>query len=457
MQTVRNVLRIDGAEAKITDVYGADARTPVLVIGTRPLLEFDLRTTERNPATGELVPYPAASFDDIGSYYFALDGDFDQDTPPNMLVLAGISVAEVDGKTILTAQLPNTDNAAVRAALATAKTVTLQAEIGGFDTAPECAFAFQFDLAVRNRVYIAGDPPAEDEASDYYTIAETEAAISRQLVFEFAETADGPWHSDMVAGTDLYIRVRHGATGLPSAASPIPYGPDGEDGATFTPSLTDGVLSWTNDKGLANPDPVDLNPEDGEDGATFIPSFTDGVLSWTNNKGLANPDPVDLNPEDGDDGVTFTPSFADGVLSWTNNGGLANPAPLDFAELTGERVTTPAGTTVLGQVYRRTADGWQTADPDDLACETALLWIAQGTNATDGMRAEAVVTNPAWSWTGIPGTAVWLGEDGAITETFPTEESHIGKFGRQVGWVESATSIRFYGKLQAVYYPGAVS
>lgn len=122
-----------------------------------------------------------------------------------------------------------------------------------------------------------------------------------------------------------------------------------------------------------------------------------------------------------------------------------------------DSVTSPAGTTVLGKVYRRTADGWQAADPDDLACETALLWIALGANATDGMRAEAVVTNPSWSWAGIPGTAVWMGEDGAITETVPTEESHTGKFGRQVGWVESATAVRFCGKLQAVYYPGAVS
>ena len=34
----------------------------------------------------------------------------------------------------------------------------------------------------------------------------------------------------------------------------------GEDGATFTPHISpDGILSWTNDKGLDNPPPVDLN------------------------------------------------------------------------------------------------------------------------------------------------------------------------------------------------------
>jgi hypothetical protein len=44
-------------------------------------------------------------------------------------------------------------------------------------------------------------------------------------------------------------------------------GLDGEDGATFTPSVsTDGVLSWTNDKGLENPDPVNIKGADGKDG-----------------------------------------------------------------------------------------------------------------------------------------------------------------------------------------------
>ena len=36
-------------------------------------------------------------------------------------------------------------------------------------------------------------------------------------------------------------------------------GRDGEDGATFTPSVSaEGVLSWENDKGLSNPEPVSV-------------------------------------------------------------------------------------------------------------------------------------------------------------------------------------------------------
>lgn len=41
-------------------------------------------------------------------------------------------------------------------------------------------------------------------------------------------------------------------------------GSPGKDGATFTPSVSkEGVLSWTNDKGLDNPDPVDISGSDG--------------------------------------------------------------------------------------------------------------------------------------------------------------------------------------------------
>lgn len=42
---------------------------------------------------------------------------------------------------------------------------------------------------------------------------------------------------------------------------------------------------------------------DGEDGATFIPTVSsEGVISWTNNKGLDNPEPVNIKGKDGDTG-----------------------------------------------------------------------------------------------------------------------------------------------------------
>ena len=54
-------------------------------------------------------------------------------------------------------------------------------------------------------------------------------------------------------------------------------GTSGENGATFTPSVsTEGVISWTNDKNLPNPDPVNIKGpqgqpgEDGADGANGV-------------------------------------------------------------------------------------------------------------------------------------------------------------------------------------------
>ncbi len=44
-------------------------------------------------------------------------------------------------------------------------------------------------------------------------------------------------------------------------------GVPGENGATFTPSVSDdGTLTWTNDKGLANPEPVNVKGPPGESG-----------------------------------------------------------------------------------------------------------------------------------------------------------------------------------------------
>lgn len=49
-------------------------------------------------------------------------------------------------------------------------------------------------------------------------------------------------------------------------------GADGEDGATFTPSVSsDGTLSWNNDKGLANPASVNIKGEAGAAGAKGDP------------------------------------------------------------------------------------------------------------------------------------------------------------------------------------------
>lgn len=73
---------------------------------------------------------------------------------------------------------------------------------------------------------------------------------------------------------------------------------DGQNGATFIPSVSaEGVISWTNDRELPNPPPVNIKGEKGNDGTTFIPDETltlqNGVLSVNTAK---EPDPDNTLP-----------------------------------------------------------------------------------------------------------------------------------------------------------------
>lgn len=127
--------------------------------------------------------------------------------------------------------------------------------------------------------------------------------------------------------------------------SQVVEGADGEDGATFTPSLTnvDGgyQLSWTNNKELENPSTITIlngaNGQDGvagADGVTFVPTISQSgnnyILSWSNDGGLENPETIQLTSGlNGEDGSTFTPTVTPTdngyTLSWSNDSDLQNP------------------------------------------------------------------------------------------------------------------------------------
>ena len=164
----------------------------------------------------------------------------------------------------------------------------------------------------------------------------------------------------------------------------------GADGATFIPSVsTAGVISWTNDKSLPNPDPVNIKGPQGEQGptgATFTPSVsTAGVISWTNDKSLPNPESVNIKGPQGqtgatgDSGATFIPSVSTaGVISWTNDKSLPNPESVNIKGPQGE--TGPAGVGVpsggtTGQVLKKTsATDYATAWADDEGGLTILSY-----------------------------------------------------------------------------------
>lgn len=67
-------------------------------------------------------------------------------------------------------------------------------------------------------------------------------------------------------------------------------GADGKDGATFIPSVsTAGVISWTNDGGLANPSPVNIKGPKGDQGPQGAtgPQGDDYVLTQEDKEEIA--------------------------------------------------------------------------------------------------------------------------------------------------------------------------
>lgn len=174
-----------------------------------------------------------------------------------------------------------------------------------------------------------------------------------------------------------------GATGAQGPSGPAgPQGLRGEAGITYTPSVSEnGVLSWTNNGGAVNPDPVSIKGDKGDTGNTG-PAGADGsdgysptatvnkygdttVITITDKNGTTTESVTDGSDgedgTDGTDGTTFTPSVAsNGDLSWTNDGGKTNPATVNIkgpagasGEMTEETVTgtTPSITGVNNHRY----------------------------------------------------------------------------------------------------------
>ena len=97
-------------------------------------------------------------------------------------------------------------------------------------------------------------------------------------------------------GEILTVQKMSGSVSTPKylsgnvGAKTINIGSTGDGGATFIPSVSaDGVISWTNDKGLPNPEPVNIKGVKGDKG----------------DKGEAGENGKDgANGKDGEDGYT---------------------------------------------------------------------------------------------------------------------------------------------------------
>ena len=158
---------------------------------------------------------------------------------------------------------------------------------------------------------ICGNPEyIEENIKEYRDIAQQSAEEAQQAAREAKQAATAVVHptidvEEIEGGHRLTINDADGekAFDVMDGEGSGEQGLDGEDGATFTPSVSsDGILSWTNNKGLPNPDSVNIkgtpgvDGKDGKDGRNGI----DGKDGYTPIKGVDYFDGT--NGKDGVDG-----------------------------------------------------------------------------------------------------------------------------------------------------------
>lgn len=249
MQTIKRILTLDGCSGEWTDEWGKVGEAPELVIGILARLRFDLR--RRESAEEPVAPVDLNDYTS-DAYYIALDSDYLQSTDPKLLKTSGITVTQDEnGSVYLDAEIPNTAVPGLLAAVSSNRNVTLHGEIGGYsaENGANCAnFAIQFELKIRNRVYLGGEVPEEVENDpEYLTSTQVRALIESYTRPEKGDKGD--------PGTP----GAPGAPGEPGAdGQPGADGEPGADGASAYQIAVAGGFSGSVPEWLAS-----LKGEDG--------------------------------------------------------------------------------------------------------------------------------------------------------------------------------------------------
>ncbi|MBO5668590.1 MAG: tail fiber protein, partial [Lentisphaeria bacterium] len=229
MERKRAILKIGNSGAVLCDEYGSSTGISLeLMLGTGGVLEFELHS-EAAGDNAILPDYPVSELSG-GSYYFALDTACGNSDDPPLLIFSGVTLGQDDaGRSIMRVPLTGIAGQRLTDTLNGRDSVELFCELGGFDSDAKALFAWQFKVVVRSRVYSGNGSPSVVPDPAYYTAAQVEAVVARQLVFEFS--ADGiSWH-EVLSDGDIFMRARHGRGGIPSESFAVPSGKDGEPGA----------------------------------------------------------------------------------------------------------------------------------------------------------------------------------------------------------------------------------
>ncbi|UDQ98957.1 hypothetical protein AAEX28_02440 [Lentisphaerota bacterium WC36G] len=263
MQVINKELQIIGGSGQFVDSIGSIEENPSILIGTAVTLKLNLLSDKKNSQTGELLPL---NMNEVAanSYYLAIDSDYKTSTPLKILRLDNISIEQIEGETILTAVIPETNTTELQAAVTGVDQVKLFCEIGGYDSSviddvkPKRTFAFQFGIIIRNSIYNPNDDEPTSNPSDYYTAVETNAKLNSKEVYQFSIDGVNNWHETQT-DTDLFYRSRKEATPNGEWSDPIKLlrGADGNDGLNGT-NGTDGAPGENGTNGI--------DGQDGNDG-----------------------------------------------------------------------------------------------------------------------------------------------------------------------------------------------
>lgn len=241
MQILKNILMIGGGNSLITDAYGSSIAAPEIKVGIAYEIDLDLRAANTNSDNSMLAPYPYSELSAATGFYLALDGDWNHETTPKLFITSGISLyQDSDGYTHLRAELPNTAQQGILDAVAANKSVGLICEIGGYapsGSAANAIFAFDFNLTIRNRIYIGESVPETVENDpEYLTAAQVRAVIAEYLAagISIGTVTSGESAEASISGSvpnqRLNLVLPKGETGGD--------GRDGNDGIDGTNGLT---------------------------------------------------------------------------------------------------------------------------------------------------------------------------------------------------------------------------
>lgn len=207
-------------------------------------------------------------------------------------------------------------------------------------------------VGIQSIVRTGGD--GSPGTTDTYTITLTNGNTSTFTVYNGAD------------GTSFAVLGRYDTLAELKAAHPT--GSEGDAWAVGSAEDNDiylwdvDTLDWKSVGSLQGPP--------GGNGATFTPDVSeDGVLSWTNNGGLPNPDPVNIKGEPGTPGGNGDPG-ADGktAYQYAVDGGYTG-TEAEFQELMGSGPWLP----VAGGVMKGKITGVVTPEADADAANKAYV------------------------------------------------------------------------------------